>query len=263
LKELGEKLNRYLADTYGLGAQTQWKSKKEKENAYQEWKESHRPFHWFAEFYEIIRKGGFDVVIGNPPYVEYTKAKNDYSIKGYETESCGNLYVFVMERSCHLLNENSYFGMIIPLSICCGDRMFLIRKYLSKQLKNIHLSNFEIFPSKLFEGAFQRITIITGEKGGNKANSHSTSKLYRWYSIEREGLIDKITYTPVDIDEKLTLYGKFQSPIHLKAIEKIGEFPKTIAHFCIKTHPNNFIYYQEATNYWMKSANRIPFYKKK
>jgi hypothetical protein len=58
---LNEKLNRYLADTYGLGTKTQWKSRKEKEQAYQDWKDSHQPFHWFAEFYEIISRGGFDV----------------------------------------------------------------------------------------------------------------------------------------------------------------------------------------------------------
>ena len=27
------------------------------------------PFHWFVEFYGIMHKGGFDVVIGNPPYI--------------------------------------------------------------------------------------------------------------------------------------------------------------------------------------------------
>ena len=37
---------------------------------YEDWLESYHPFHWFAEFYEVIHdKGGFDCVIGNPPYV--------------------------------------------------------------------------------------------------------------------------------------------------------------------------------------------------
>jgi methylase of polypeptide subunit release factors len=34
----------------------------------------HQPFHWLAEFYQIIHgNGGFDVIIGNPPYIEYNK----------------------------------------------------------------------------------------------------------------------------------------------------------------------------------------------
>ena len=49
---------------------------------YQAWLKSHRPLHWFVEFYGIMRRGGFDVVIGNPPYVEYSKTKTDYTVRG-------------------------------------------------------------------------------------------------------------------------------------------------------------------------------------
>ena len=230
---------------------------------YNTWLQTHQPFHWFAEFYEIIQgNGGFDVVIGNPPYVEYSKVKSTYVISNYETLACGNLYAFVIERSHQLLNENDYFGMIIPLSICCGERMELLRKFASEQLENVYLSNFEIFPSKLFEGAFQRVTIISGRKNKKKNNIRYVSKLHRWYSIERDVLIDKIDYTNVYKKEILPLFGKFQSPIHFKVIERISDSQKTVAHFCVKSNPKIFIYYQEATNYWMKAATRIPFYKK-
>ena len=33
---------------------------------------AHQPFHWFVEFYGIMTKGGFDVVIGNPPWRGYS-----------------------------------------------------------------------------------------------------------------------------------------------------------------------------------------------
>ncbi len=48
---------------------------------------SHLPFHWFVEFYGIVRNGGFDVVIGNPPYVEYSKVRKRYTILNYRTLS--------------------------------------------------------------------------------------------------------------------------------------------------------------------------------
>jgi len=67
LEKLNEKLNVYLASTYGI-------DKERQEKKYTEWLESHQPFHWLAEFYEIINgNGGFDVVIGNPPYVTFSK----------------------------------------------------------------------------------------------------------------------------------------------------------------------------------------------
>ena len=64
LAQLNEELNQYLAKEYGINSA---KNKK----GYQLWKASHKPFHWFVEFYEIIhQKKGFDVIIGNPPYLE-------------------------------------------------------------------------------------------------------------------------------------------------------------------------------------------------
>ena len=71
LKDLREELDRYLTGEYGVEA--------EDERAYGQWRESHQPFHWFAEFYGIMRNGGFDVIIGNPPYVEYRKVAESYN----------------------------------------------------------------------------------------------------------------------------------------------------------------------------------------
>ena len=98
LTKLNDELNTYLAQArYGFDL------KKKKE--YDEFISTHQPFHWYTEFYEIIESGGFDVIIGNPPYVEYSKVKKDYQIKGYETESCGNLYAFVVERCLKILKN--------------------------------------------------------------------------------------------------------------------------------------------------------------
>ena len=59
---------------------------------------------------------GFDLIIGNPPYVEYSKVRETYKVKDYATEKCGNLYAFVMERSLKIANQNSFVGFIIPIS---------------------------------------------------------------------------------------------------------------------------------------------------
>ena len=97
LKVLEDELNQFLADEYGIDLNEQVD--------YQDWLSSHKPFHWFIEFYGILKGGGFDVIIGNPPYVKYSKVKKDYTISGYETESCRNLYAFTIERSLELLKS--------------------------------------------------------------------------------------------------------------------------------------------------------------
>ena len=62
LQELEDDLNIYLAGNYSI----KLSNKKDFSN----WVNSHSPFHWLIEFYGIMSRGGFDVVIGNPPYVE-------------------------------------------------------------------------------------------------------------------------------------------------------------------------------------------------
>ena len=85
LDGLRDELDRYLATEYGVDPK--------KAATYQAWRASHQPFHWFVEFYGIMSKGGFDVVIGNPPYVEYRQGKRlTTRARAYVTESCGNLY---------------------------------------------------------------------------------------------------------------------------------------------------------------------------
>ena len=70
-EQLAAKLDHYLAREYGKDA--------DKPGEFAEWRASHQPFHWFAEFAGIMAEGGFDVVIGNPPYVATNK---DLSYQG-------------------------------------------------------------------------------------------------------------------------------------------------------------------------------------
>ncbi|MCL4470951.1 MAG: SAM-dependent methyltransferase [Gammaproteobacteria bacterium] len=98
LNGLSLELDRYLAYDYGIGP--------DNASAFAAWRASHQPFHWFAEFYGVMREGGFDVVIGNPPYVEYSKVRSTYSIHRFHTEDSGNLYAFTIERSGILVDRD-------------------------------------------------------------------------------------------------------------------------------------------------------------
>ncbi len=153
--------------------------------AYGDWLASYQPFHWLAEFYEIIQhKGGFDVIIGNPPYVEYAKVKNTYQIKGYDTENCGNLYAFVMERANYLIRNYCYVGFIIPISLPSTNRMLALRNLMNKNFSIIYTSNFADRPGTLFNGVHQKVSINISKKGINpKAILFSTNFLH-WYSKE-------------------------------------------------------------------------------
>jgi len=193
LKILDEKLSCYLADTYGLGTQTQGKSRKEKEDAYREWKDKYRAFHWLAEFYEIISKGGFDVVIGNPPYVEYSKVRNSYEISGYATNNCGNLYAFVMERISFLTHNHSILGLIVPMSITSIRDYKELRSHLNSRYQIQWISNHAIRPMSLFVDVSQRVSVFFGKSSTrDKLILHSTR--YLRYKTEMNILFQNITW---------------------------------------------------------------------
>lgn len=202
-ESLNEKLNIYLAQLYGVAVERKPKD-------FEKWKVTHQPFHWFAEFYEIIHdKGGFDVIIGNPPYIVYSEKSFKYKMVSYETEECKDLYAFVIERSTSIINQNGAIGMIVPVSIVSTDGFNSLRVLLQKAMSNIWYSSYAMRPGKLFEGVEKHLTIFISNR--NNKGCIYTTKYYRWYTEERETLFSKQNYTIID-----------KSIIHNTSIPKIG-----------------------------------------
>lgn len=216
--KLNSLLNQYL---YGA-------ERVKNDNKYKDWLTSHQPFHWFAEFYEIIQEeGGFNCIIGNPPYVEYSKAKKDYQITGYKTEKCGNLFAFILEATTKLINKNGYGGMIIPISFTSTPRMKDIREIINLQ-SLIYCANFADRPGALFSGVHQKVSILIFNNSCKVFKNKYTTNFLHWYSKdssnERLYLFDNIKYTsPLDsesFDAWLKIGNKLESSIWNKILLK-------------------------------------------
>ena len=147
------------------------------------------------EFYGIINSGGFDVIIGNPPYVEYNKVRNTYQVRHYQTESCGNLYVFVLERSALLVQPTGHVGLIVPIALVSVSETLSARALLSKRFPRSWFSNFAIRPAKLFDGVEQRLTIWLSDADQRLERQSLTTKYLQWYKDERPTLFAKLEYT--------------------------------------------------------------------
>ncbi len=211
LKVLNERLNEYLADTYGVskyedlggnsGLFSNPNTIQQETGEYKTWQASHQPFHWFAEFYQIIGgKGGFDVIIGNPPYVEMKDLKS-YSLQNYDTLNCGNLYALCFERCFTMYSDYGKVGLIIPVASVCTDRYQSLQDLLKKQGK-LFVSNYNDRPSKLFDGLEHiRLSIVLTHRDSKKANY--SSRYYKWNSVFREYLFNTLAYAEcTDIDDK-------------------------------------------------------------
>ncbi len=182
---------------------------------------SHEPFHWFIEFYGVMKQGGFDVIVGNPPYVEYRKVEVTYRVQGFSTLACGDLYAYVLERSVVLFSSVGRLGMIVPVSIVSTDGFDILRDVLTSNGENWNVS-FAERPAKLFSGVEKRLTIWLAHHAQNRALF--TSQYHRWYSEERENLFALITYAGYSSSARLvgTSISKIGSGKEKGILEKLA-----------------------------------------
>ncbi len=193
LNELNSNLNVYLATNYGIDAEA-------KPKEYEQWLNSHQPFHWFAEFYQIVAaNGGFDCVIGNPPYVRYGSSfsSKNYSVLNYQTISCNNLHALVVERCFNLLSNTSYCGYIVPLPSINTSAMEPLQRIIKPNEKNkkaVWISAFDERPSSLFEGVDQRL-IIEIIRVQHTEPKLFTTKINRWNRDCRDQIFVNLKYS--------------------------------------------------------------------
>jgi type I restriction-modification system DNA methylase subunit len=94
------------------------------------------PFDWDREFADIFEKGGFDAVIGNPPYVrqELLKGQKEYFKDRYEVyNGSADLYAYFIEKGISLLKENGQFSYIVANKWMRANYGKPLRAWLSKK----------------------------------------------------------------------------------------------------------------------------------
>lgn len=112
-----------------------------------------KAFDWEKEFPQVFEKGGFDVVIGNPPYVFArenfsNKEKLFYSNQYFSAKYQVNTYMIFMEKSSLLLKDGGKCGLIIPdswLMIYSAEnlRKFILEKMTIKKIVSLTGKSFE------------------------------------------------------------------------------------------------------------------------
>lgn len=110
-----------------------------------------KAFYWQKEFPEVFEKGGFDVVIGNPPYVRAellpTKDISFYKKTFTVFNPDGDLFSYFYENGIRLLKENGLFGFISN-TFDKTTAGITLRNFISKQTKieqYIDFTNVQVF----------------------------------------------------------------------------------------------------------------------
>ncbi len=136
------------------------------------WREK-RPFNWEEKFPDVMKEGGFDVVVGNPPYLllqpqntpeellQYIKDK--FSIAQYKID---DFHLFI-ERGISLLRQGGCLGFITPNTYLMNTYTTKLRKYI---LDNCKILKIVIIPQAVFPDASVDASIIVLQKEKNESS---------------------------------------------------------------------------------------------
>jgi len=140
-----------------------------------------KPFSWKNSFSEIYKQGGFDVVIGNPPYgASFNESELNYFKSSYKTTLYrGESYLLFIERALKLLLKNGSLGFIIPDTLLNLGFTQTIRDYL---LKNSSLKEIVSLPTNVFSGARVDTILLFANKKEPTTKFHSTSVSVKYFN---------------------------------------------------------------------------------
>ncbi|MBW1838170.1 MAG: Eco57I restriction-modification methylase domain-containing protein, partial [Deltaproteobacteria bacterium] len=207
-------------------------------------------FDWDAEFPEIMKNGGFDAVIGNPPYVDlkgFPEEELSYIFKSYECANNRiNLFATFMERSFPLLQKvGGYFSMIVPTAVLAQTSYTALRKKILDEATLLGLSR---LPNESFGSAAGEVkvdTVIVTWRKPQKPKTPTHLIAYRGY--ERISVISQAT---AHVCGELSMNSVAKAPdyvwpvnttdahnIILEKVEKRGVPLVTLVKFCLGLTP--------------------------
>jgi hypothetical protein len=233
LQRLKEELDEQLAEKSGINTKNT--------GAFNKWLKSYRPFHWFIEFHGIIQNGGFDVIIGNPPYLELRQVT--YTPHGLRSLNGNAIHAMCVERSMQLLKQHGTISMIVPLSLPSTQRMRLIQ------------ANFAWRPAKLFDTVNRALTIFVSNPG-NTLLTCSTG-YQKWTSDSRSDLIERMAYIDVPRNRTRFWVPKLNFEIEKSILAKLLAVETAVAHFAGQS--DHKIYYRTTGGlYWKVFTDFAP-----
>ncbi|MDQ3636095.1 MAG: Eco57I restriction-modification methylase domain-containing protein [Acidobacteriota bacterium] len=245
LRELSDELDIFIAYEYGINVNNK--------TQFQNFLEKHEPFHWYSEFYGIISDGGFDVIIGNPPYLETNQI--DYEIKGLPTIETRAVHSACMERSSQLLQSNGCMSMIVPLAIVSTQRMEVVQNILEEN-RDAWYSNYAWRPAKLFDTVNRALTIFVVTP--QKQNKTFSNEYQKWYADNRDFLIHNSHYVEVDRQRNVFWIPKLGYEIEKSLLRKFSKVPQIVSSFASNIGESRIYYRTDGGLYWKVFTDFAP-----
>lgn len=131
-----------------------------------------RPFDWETAFPEVMKNGGFDAIVGNPPWIQskyMNKIDKSYFEQNYKSaKKQFDVFNCFIEKAFELLNKNGVFGYIVPSRFIMNPDYEPLRKFL---VENVVIDEITDIGEKIFEGVEMPSLLLFYNKNQIKADS--------------------------------------------------------------------------------------------
>ncbi|ATO13236.1 restriction endonuclease subunit M [Micromonospora sp. WMMA2032] len=214
-----------------------------------------RPFNWHSRFPGIFKAGGFNVVVGNPPYDVLEKQRGAASwphaaLRAYLparpdlAPALGgklNLYRLFLVESISLTRDDGYLGMIVPLGLVGDVSTAQTRRHILGSIKNLLL---DCFPQKdnprrrIFKRAKLSTVIVSGQVSRRPLPDRNTvtTRVFPGNSLTEDALVnqlqvrDCVLMDPKNVPVPLTdqaqwdLLGRLHAQPFVVMLGSVGEY---------------------------------------
>jgi type I restriction-modification system DNA methylase subunit len=189
-----------------------------------------KAFNWKEQFPEVFAKGGFDVIIGNPPYVrqELFKEHSEFLSKNYRVYSGkADLFTYFYEKGSNILKENGIISYISSGKFFEASYGKVLVKFLVENLTLIQVINFDDLD--VFQGISAYPLIFTALKTKHKEDYKFNYVFVPKLEFNRiEDAVFNLPYNPIYINDFMESDFQFYSREVSKMIKKILNNSKTL-----------------------------------
>ncbi|MEW6601177.1 MAG: N-6 DNA methylase [Nitrospirota bacterium] len=143
-------------------------------------------FDWKAEFPEIMRRGGFDAVIGNPPYgASFGEKDAEYFKNKFKVFSgAKDIYTYFIERGISILSETGRHSFIVPSAWLGGPEYKQLRELiLQHRIESVILLPYDVFKDAYVDTA---VFVLSKQSAGSahKVQTHIYAKREKLITID-------------------------------------------------------------------------------
>ena len=241
-------------------------------------------FLWHTWFNDVFKRaegnGGFDIVIGNPPYgakldvvqkkvlkslyqtTQTLKDKNNKSL----TVQKGSMdtYTMFIELAYNIMRINGCMTMIVPISLTSSDSLSGVHNILKSKCDDIYISSYAVRPQPVFKNAMVNTSILAFRKTGKPCSGIYATKMYRkGKNFNLQMLVEHLQFVEV---KELMLFGripKISLEMEKDILKKLSSCDKLKLYerklgFDIYYRTSGGRYFKVVTNYSTGSSKEKP-----